>query len=218
MCNLNKRLSAIAELVREGAKVCDVGTDHAYLPCYLAKRGKNSEIYACDINEKPLTRAKSEIKRQGVFVTLIRSNGLEKVPPCEDVIIAGMGGELIAEIAEKCPFKNTNLHLITQPMTRHEDLRRRLYKSGYAIVSEKTVRENGRIFIIILAEYTGKSIEIDDVAAYIGTPDASCGDSGYIKSRIDLLIKKGKGDKYYLELAEELRRAKAAAPFHPPSL
>ena len=149
---LNKRLTAIAELVRPGATVCDVGTDHAYLPCYLARTGNYAQIYASDLNPNPLLRAKAEIEKQGVDVRLIQSDGLENVPQCDDVIIAGMGGELIAEIAEKCPFKHKNLRLITQPMTRQEDLRQRLHNAGYEIILEKTVFENNRNFIIIYAK------------------------------------------------------------------
>jgi tRNA (adenine22-N1)-methyltransferase len=148
---LDKRLTAIAELVREGARVCDVGTDHAYLPCHLARSGKYGRIYACDLNEKPLKFAKSRVEKQGADVVLIQSDGLKNVPVCDDVIIAGMGGELIAEIVEKIPFSNPNLRLILQPMTRQEHLRQGLHKAGYEIILEKTVIENNRKFTIIYA-------------------------------------------------------------------
>jgi tRNA (adenine22-N1)-methyltransferase len=164
---LNKRLSAIAELVREGATVCDVGTDHAYLPCFLARSGKYRRIYAGELNPGPLAIAKAEIERQGLTpeqspqtansVILVQSDGLLSIPPPEendemDVIIAGMGGELIAEIAEKCPFKNPDLRLILQPMTRQDDLRRRLPLAGYEIILEKTVCDRKRTCTIIYAK------------------------------------------------------------------
>ena len=148
---LDKRLSAVAGLVREGADICDVGTDHAHLPCYLARTGKYGKIYACDLKPKPLEFARAQIEHQGVDVILVQSDGLENIPPCDDVIIAGMGGELIAEIIEKMPgcFKNPNLRLILQPMTKKEDLRNRLNQSGYEIISEKSVIEKNRAFTII---------------------------------------------------------------------
>ncbi|MCL1789675.1 MAG: class I SAM-dependent methyltransferase [Oscillospiraceae bacterium] len=155
---LNKRLSAIAELVRNGASVCDVGTDHAHLPCYLARTGRYGRICASELNPNPLEIARAEIKKQNVDVTLIRSDGLEKIPVCDDVIIAGMGGELIAEIVAKMPpcFKNPNLRLITQPMTKQEDLRKGLRESGFEIILEKRIPENNRLFTIIYAEYKGE--------------------------------------------------------------
>ena len=148
---LDKRLTAIAELVREGATVCDVGTDHAYLPCHLARAGKYGRVYASDLNPKPLEFAAAQIQHQGVDVTLIQSDGLENVPVCEDVVIAGMGGELIAEIVAKMPqeFKTPELRLIMQPMTRAGHLREGLAECGFEIISEKTVYENNRYFTII---------------------------------------------------------------------
>ena len=151
---LNKRLSAIAELVRDGTNVCDVGTDHAFLPCYLARSGRCGKIYASDLNPNPLKIAAAEIKKQNVDVTLLQSDGLEQIPPCDDVIIAGMGGELIAEIIKKMPphFKTANLRLITQPMTRHEELRSGLKQAGFEIINERIVPENKRSFTIIYAK------------------------------------------------------------------
>jgi tRNA (adenine22-N1)-methyltransferase len=151
---LDKRLTAIAELVREGATVCDVGTDHAYLPCFLARSGKYGQVYACDLNPKPLEFARAQIAHQGADVILIQSDGLAEVPVCDDVIIAGMGGELIAEIVGRIPqgFRTANLRLILQPMTRAQHLRHGLAESGFEVITEKIVRENNRDFIIMYAK------------------------------------------------------------------
>jgi tRNA (adenine22-N1)-methyltransferase len=154
---LDKRLSAIAELVREGVTVCDVGTDHAYLPCFLAKSGKYGRVYACDLNPKPLQFAASQIARQQADVTLLQSDGLDNVPPVQDVIIAGMGGELIAEIVGRIHFKNPDLRLILQPMSRPEHLRLGLAESGYTIVHEKEVYERNRKFVIMYAKESIKN-------------------------------------------------------------
>ena len=64
---LPKRLMACAALVRRGAKVCDVGTDHALLPCYLAKEGISPAVIASDVNEKPLLGAARTIFAGGLY-------------------------------------------------------------------------------------------------------------------------------------------------------
>ncbi|MCL1866581.1 MAG: class I SAM-dependent methyltransferase [Oscillospiraceae bacterium] len=153
---LDKRLTAIAELTRLNAIICDVGTDHAQLACHLARSGKYGQVYASDLNPNPLKFAKSQIEYQDADVVLIQSDGLEKVPPppsdadC-DVIIAGMGGELIAEIIGKMPsgFISPRLRIIAQPMTRQEHLRQWVKQSGFEILLEKSVIENHRKFVII---------------------------------------------------------------------
>jgi tRNA (adenine22-N1)-methyltransferase len=156
---LDKRLSAIAGFVREGATICDVGTDHAYLPCFLARSGRYGQVYACDLNEKPLEFARSTVEKQGADVVLLQSDGLLNVPPCDDVIIAGMGGELIAEIIEKIPagFKTRDLRLILQPMTKQDDLQQALDRLGFEIVHKSAVYERNRKFTIIYARLKNDS-------------------------------------------------------------
>jgi len=156
---LSARLKAAAEFIRPGASVCDVGTDHAFLPCHLAKNGF-LKIYACDINPKPLELAGRYIEERGLAdkITLIKSDGLENVPQCDDVVIAGMGGETIAGIAERIPFKNPNLRLILQPMTKADVLRTRLGAAGYRIIAEKNVSDGGKNYVVIYAKYCEEKI------------------------------------------------------------
>ena len=56
MNNLSLRLSTIASLVFKGAFVCDVGTDHGFLPIFLMESGIAKGVIATDINEKPLKK------------------------------------------------------------------------------------------------------------------------------------------------------------------
>ena len=51
---LGPRLALCASLVREGSTLCDVGTDHGYLPIWLLKTGKIPQALACDIHPGPL--------------------------------------------------------------------------------------------------------------------------------------------------------------------
>ena len=96
MIKLDDRLAAIASLVRLDRRICDVGTDHALLPCYLAQNGALN-ITASDVNPNPLAAARANVEKYGCAdsVGLVLSDGLKSVPPCDDVIIAGMGPNTI---------------------------------------------------------------------------------------------------------------------------
>ena len=91
---LGPRLALCAALVRLGSSLCDVGTDHAYLPIWLLKTGKISRALACDINPGPLEAARRDGEKYGVGEELSfrLSDGLRAVSPqeAEDTVIAGM--------------------------------------------------------------------------------------------------------------------------------
>ncbi len=167
---LSPRLQAAAGMVRKGGEICDVGTDHALLPCRLYLDGER-KLTAADINEGPLFSAKQTVMHyigKEDAVRLVLSDGLDKIDYADDVIIAGMGGELIARIISGCRFLSENTHFILQPMTKAEVLRRELYKNGFYIEKELTAKENDRNYVIMSVYFGGEKCEITDAFAYAG--------------------------------------------------
>ena len=164
---LTPRLLTAVPYVRPGHLVADIGTDHAYLPIYLCETGRlipvlaeNGEslcAIAADINRGPVERADQHIAASGLTARIrtVRTdglNGLDVYDP-SDIIIFGMGGELIASILEASPWVNApGKRLILQPMTHAEKLRAYLLSAGYAIVGETLSREGDRIYQTVCAE------------------------------------------------------------------
>lgn len=168
MFTLNNRLTAAYELCRDGKVAADIGCDHAQLACCLALN-KSKSVIASDVRSGPLEAAKRTVRGCGVQnVTCLLSNGLEKIDYADDVIICGMGGELIAEIVGGCRFTCEDTRFILQPMTKAEVMRKQLYKMGFEIIEERTAVDSGRVYSVMLWRYTGVSREIDDVAALVG--------------------------------------------------
>ena len=102
MIKLSKRMKAVASMVTQGYKLCDVGTDHGYVPISLVTDGTIPEAIAVDINKGPLERANLHIRSCGLEdkITTRLSDGLSAVKEgeAESIIIAGMGGELVIHI------------------------------------------------------------------------------------------------------------------------
>ena len=168
MISLDSRLKAAADLCRRGVTVCDVGTDHALLACYLAQTGAKSVI-ASDVREGPLEAARRTIKQQGVDnVAAVLSDGLDKIDYADDVVIAGMGGELIARIIAGCRFLSEDTRFILQPMTKADTLRRELCRSGFEIIKERTAKEGVRRYTVMLVKYTGIKSEPDELFCMCG--------------------------------------------------
>jgi len=173
MPKLSKRLSLIASFVPQNSRVCDIGTDHGYLAIELIKSGKAKYVIAADIAEKPLKNAEKNISLSGVKnISLRLCDGLSGISPDETdtVIIAGMGGEVIADILNKGQkvAKRDGISIILQPTTSPEALRRFLYGNGYKIVTEKALTENGKLYSVMLVKYTGKVQAKEEYFYYIG--------------------------------------------------
>ena len=207
---LDERLALCASFVREYSKIADIGTDHAYLPVYLIKRGTANHAVAADVRLGPIKKKKKNISENGLSdrIKTVLSDGLEKISPDEadDIVIAGMGGELIVKIIEAAPWlKNSSKHLILQPMTRAEELREYLCREGFRIITEKACISCKKSYSVILCEYDGAERECSDVYRYIGELD---NDKSMEAERYKYVIneKLKKKIKGYNEGSEEYKR------------
>ena len=147
---LPPRLAAIAALVPDGARLADVGTDHALLPIRLLLDGKIQSAVATDIRPGPLSRAKENAYAAGVQdLSCVLCDGLTDVSPdsVDTVVIAGMGGENIAAILRAAPWACRNALCILQPMSRPEELRTALPSLGLTIRAERL--DAGRLYSIL---------------------------------------------------------------------
>ena len=200
---LDGRLKAAAELCRKGGVVADVGTDHALLACYLAMNGARA-VYASDVRDGPLEAARRTAAECGAQnVTVLKSDGLREIPFADDVVICGMGGELIARIVTECAFTSENTRFILQPMTRADVLRRSLYANGFEIDEERVARSAGRSYVVMLARYTGVRAQIDEAFALAG----KVADPDFLRQTAQKLQKRAQGLEQGAEheKAQELR-------------
>jgi len=146
------RLAEIISRVPFSISVIDVGTDHGYLACALAARG--NAVYAVDIAEKPLAKAKANASRFGVAdkIHFILADGVPEGlrGKIDCVVIAGVGGETIISILSGAMWlKEESVLIILQPQTKWDLLQKWLAKSGFCVSDEKQVFENGRFFRVL---------------------------------------------------------------------
>lgn len=149
---LPPRLHAIAQWVPTGAKLGDVGTDHALLPLWLLKTGRIVHAVATDINELPLKRAQSNAAAAGEErIRFVLCDGLTGVSSDEvdTIVIAGLGGENIVDILCRSPWVcEDGKTLILQPMSRTECLCSAFSELGLNLEKEQLVEDSGRIYPI----------------------------------------------------------------------
>lgn len=170
---LDKRLLAAAGYIRKDRAVADIGTDHGHLLAYIYQNGISKRVIGCDINEKPLEAARKTLREHNLEdkIPLVLSNGLQGInsEEAEDIVICGMGGELISEIISQCDYAaQEDKRFILQPMTSIPYLRKWLYENGYEILSETPVFEAKHFYSVIHAAFCGKKQEIDSLFGLIG--------------------------------------------------
>ena len=207
------RLSLCADFVREGSRLADIGTDHGYLPIALCQSGKIPSAIACDINPLPLRSAEENIAKFGLskMIKTRLSDGLKELAPNEvdDIVIAGMGGELIRDILSSAPWvKDEAKHLVLQPMTHHDDLIRWLYENGFDIERQAAVRDDGKAYTVLSTRFTGDKTDCDLYTAIVGKLDPRDENSrGFLSRSLQNLRNKSKGDQSLLPVVQQLEEA-----------
>lgn len=197
---MDQRLTLIAEMVCPCKTIADIGTDHGFLICALVAGGKAERGIAADINPLPLEKARGEIARQGLNhrIETVLTDGLQGISLEADdgVVIAGMGGELIARILDnwwQCTALRHDYYL--QPMTKPEKLREYLCKNGFQILEERCCIAVGRPYSVLHVVGGGEPHQPTPVEGYLGQIDPREGEAAqrYCSKLMERLQKRLRG-------------------------
>lgn len=166
------RLAALAAFVPQGARLADIGTDHAYLPIELIQDNIIVSAIAGDIHVGPYKAAKEHVEALGLEqkISVRLGNGMAVLSPreVEVAVIAGMGGQTIIEILNNSIEVTKSLdRLILQPMVAAASVRRWLGENGWYLADERLVLDDGRLYEVIVAEQ-GEALICEPVMYDIG--------------------------------------------------
>lgn len=161
---LSLRLKTIADMVTEGGVLADVGCDHGYLPVYLVLNKKISGAIAMDVGKGPLSRAKEHILAYGLeqYIETRLSDGLTALEPGEadTLVIAGMGGPLMEQILTKGRAVTESFReMILQPQSDIGHFRGFIRRSGWKIIKEEMVLEDGKFYPMMKVVPAGQIFE-----------------------------------------------------------
>ncbi len=225
--SLRPRLKMVADMVRCGSRIADIGTDHGYLPAWLVKSGKCTGGVAADLRKSPLENAAETLRIYDVEdkISLRLSDGLDSVLCSEydDVVFAGMGGTLIAEILERAVgLKDKSKRIIAQPNSHSEDVRKYLCENGFEIIEENACVDDRRDYIAFCAQYTGKVNDKTPLYYYLGTHPIEGNDASFrfaqkqlkhIKTRCEALEQNNIFTDEYYYLKEILKEFAEVQPW-----
>ncbi|MBM7577615.1 tRNA (adenine(22)-N(1))-methyltransferase [Jeotgalibacillus terrae] len=170
---LSQRLQAVADYVGRDEIVADIGSDHAYLPCYLVKKNRIKKAIAGEVVEGPYQSAVNQVKQDqlGDYIDVRKGNGLTVIEPGEvtTVAIAGMGGPLISEILENGKDRLEGVKkLILQPNISAISIRSWLQVNGWHISDERILEEDQKIYEVLLAERAEGQIDLSPSELLLG--------------------------------------------------
>ncbi|NLX83302.1 MAG: SAM-dependent methyltransferase [Clostridiales bacterium] len=151
---LGTRLARIAEEVPHCDLAADIGADHGKLSCVLLHSGRVNRMIVSDIGSSSRAKARDLFIRHGLMDRVIISgeDGLHALSEKIDaVVIAGMGGELIAQILKQ-DVDLQGAMLILSAQTELPLVRETLLARGYRIEKEVLTKESGRFYRILIAK------------------------------------------------------------------
>lgn len=159
---LSKRMQMIADMVKPADCIADIGTDHGYIPIWLAENEITDRVIAADVKKGPLSRAQKHVTEHGLQdrIQLRLGDGLTVLSPGEAdcIIIAGMGGLLMIQILSDSPeiVAQTD-EMILSPQSDIDAVRRYLHHIGFQIESEDMTEEDGKYYTVMRCRH-GKDI------------------------------------------------------------
>lgn len=170
---LSSRLQAVYKMIEKCNCLADIGTDHGYIPIEAIRNKLTDRAIASDIKKGPIEVARKNIKKYGLLnkIDLRVGPGLStlQINEADVVVIAGMGGNLIADIikndidiAKECQT------LILQPVQYPEVLRKELENMNFYVFDENIVHEDNKFYHIIKVKYGDKNSYKTDAEYYVG--------------------------------------------------
>lgn len=171
---LSERLKKVASYVPEGAVLADIGSDHAYLPCYLALKGVIKSAIAGEVVKGPYESAAQQVQQEGLqdLIDVRLASGLHAIwrdDAVSTITIAGMGGPLIASILEDGKEKLDGVRrLILQPNVHGKAIREWAAANQWSILTEEILQENDKIYEIIVLEPSVTPVNFSEKELLLG--------------------------------------------------
>lgn len=165
MIPISQRLKTIATYLPANARMADIGTDHAYLPCFAIQNGLASFAIASDVVKGPYETARQTVSDYQLTdrVDVRLGSGIQTLQledQLDTITISGMGGKLISDILSDTNHLHGVTTLVLQPNMGAHFVRTWLVAHQFAIFAETIVIENEKMYEIIAARKVEPAVKL----------------------------------------------------------
>lgn len=171
---LSERLEKVVSYVPAGSRIADIGSDHAYLPCYAVQKGQVEFAIAGEVVEGPFQSATKQVKSLDLAkeIAVRKGDGLAVIEPedaIDTIVIAGMGGALIRSILEADSAKLAGVkRLVLQPNIAAHQLREWGEVNQWGLTAETILREDNKTYEILVLEPSDNKVGYSDAERLLG--------------------------------------------------
>lgn len=167
---LSKRLEKIFKYLSENETICDIGSDHGYLPISYALK-YHKKIYATEVAKGPFTKLENNIIKyncKGLVIPYL-SNGLNNLPnDVTTISICGMGGLTILDILNELLNYPNIERIILEPQSHAYEIRNEISKFSYIIINEEYCEEKNHFYNILELKSSYKKVTYSELEKYFG--------------------------------------------------
>ena len=148
---MTKRLKVIFSELAPCERLADVGCDHGFITEAALKSGLAKSAVISDISALSLKKAETLLKDYlGKNVRSVVCDGIgEEHAGCDQILIAGMGGEEICGILSNAP--SLPGRLVLQPMKNVDKVRKTALSLGYRILKDYCFKD-GKFYFLLVCE------------------------------------------------------------------
>jgi tRNA (adenine22-N1)-methyltransferase len=151
MIALSSRLEAVLTAAGPCGLLADVCADHALVALAAVARGAATHAVAVELRRAPLAQAARYLRSSGLErrVLLVRGAGLAAVRRAEVIVVAGVGGDLAAELLAAGGACGGAARVIVQPNRHSREVRAWALGAGFHLVAERAVAEGAQLHLVL---------------------------------------------------------------------
>lgn len=151
MVALSPRLEVVLAAAGRCGVLADVCADHALIALAAVERGAARHAIAVELRRTPLVSAARHLalSRLQSRVLLVRGRGLSPVRRADVVVIAGVGGDLAAQLLGGAGACGGAKRIVVQPNRHSREVRAWARGADFQLVDERAVAEGEQLHLVL---------------------------------------------------------------------